>query len=273
MAFDWNKFKQAVKDGNLKEAFGSQASAPAPQEPAAPVPAVAAPAPVKKKKQPAIVAAVSQDLKAIKSVAEEGKMQLFLKQVVVLLLVFLVVRYANGKLEEHKSKLRDQMSAIKIQQLNREDYLANKYQLLRLEPKFPDLSKKGDWLLRSLIDIFDSHNIAHNMDGNSREDASDPIYTVVSQTVLFQSQFNDLGKFLEDIENGDRLVRISDLSISKIEDSDLLGENKITVKFNALFPKEKYGPKLFKDYAQQMAQIQKEQKEAAAQTAQAGENK
>ena len=252
MAFEWNKLKQGVPGGKVGASGMDSSDIPMQPLDVLPVKKTAA------KKQPAFMRAISDRLTDVKNVLEEGKYSLFIKQIVVLLLVVLLVKGATSKLSEHKAKLKDQMAAIKIQQANRDDYLANKQQLLRLEPMFPDIAKKGDWLIRSLIDLFEEHGIKYTMDGNPTEDSSNPVYTTASLSVFIQSKFNDLGNFLADVENGNDLLRVSDFSIMKLGEGEELGENRITLKFNTVFPKEKYAPKLFKDYKQQMANIKKE---------------
>ena len=262
MAFDLNKVKQAFSAEKMKSLFPrKQTQTPAADASQAPAPA-AAPAPAKQpvsKKKAAItanpwVAQWQQGVRDIKSVLQEGKFKLFAKQVVVLLLVFLGVRYMGGKLSAEKAELSDKISAISIQQTNQEDYLENKDRLLRLEPLFPDMAKKNDWLLRQIMDTFEAHQIKPNIDGNVVEKAGDT-YTVVTQPVTFQQSYNELGQFLADIENGDPFLRISNMTITKLTDAASLGKNTVNLRFNTLFPKDKYAPRLFRDYTQQMKAI------------------
>ena len=169
--------------------------------------------------------------------------------------MFLLVRGASKKITEHQGVLKDKMTAINIQQLNKEDYLANKQHLLRLEPLFPNNTQKNEWFLRQLIDIFASHNLPSNIDGNISEDSSNRVYSVMSRPVTFQESFKGIGKLIADVENGADFLRISDVTISKLTDAASLGKNSVTLKFNTVFPKEKYAPQLFKDYKQQMEKI------------------
>ena len=203
------------------------------------------------------IANTKRGLMDLKATLEEGKYQLFVKQVVALLAFFLVVRFVCGKLAEKKSVLQDQIAAIAIQKDHKSEYLDNKQQLLYLEPLFPDISQKNEWMLRRLIKIFEDHRISPNMDGNVAEN-SGAVYTQMSQRVTFQQGYASLGRLLEDIENGADFLRISDISLVKLT-GDNLGENTVNIQFNTIFPQEKYGPKLFKDYNQQIQKIQAEQ--------------
>ena len=203
------------------------------------------------------VSAFKKGLLDVKTVIEEGNYKLFLKQLIFLLIVFICATFLMGKMAAQKAIIVDKVAALAIQKENQGDYLANKERLLRLEPLFPDLSQKGDWLLQTLMKEFDSHKIQANIDGNVIENADDT-RVVISQDVSFQQGFSDLGNFLADVENGDDFVRITELSITKLLDPAVLGENSVKVRFNTVFPKEKYAKKLFKDYDKQMAQIQGE---------------
>lgn len=195
----------------------------------------------------------------IKNVLAEGKFTLFLKQFIVLAVVFLLVRAVNGKLSARKTELKNSITAISMQQTSKEDYLNNKDHLLRLEPLFPDIEKKSDWMPSTLMALFGNHDLAPKLDGNFAENEQ-KTYTVVSQNLSWQQSYENLGKMMADMENGDAFLRVSEVSISKLVGPEDLGNNNVTVKFNTVFPKAKYASKLFKDYKQQMDKIQAQQK-------------
>ena len=197
-------------------------------------------------------------LRDIQNVIAEGKFSLFVKQVIVLAVVFLLVKTVNGKLTAHQNELKDKMTAITIQHTNKEEYLSNKDHLLRLEPLFPDMEKKSDWMPSTLMTLFGNHDLSPKLDGNFAENAQS-MYTVVSQNISWNQSYEALGKMLADMENGDAFLRVSEVSISKLMGKEELGQNAVTVKFNTVFPKVKYAPKLFKDYKQQMEKIQAQQ--------------
>ncbi len=213
------------------------------------------------------VAELKRGLEDVQVVAHEGKFNLFVKQIVVLLGLFLLVRFMNGKLAESKAKIKDQVASINIQQANEGYYTENKQQLLRLEPMFPDIEQKNDWMLRRLINIFETHNITPDIDGNFTE-TTQKTYTMLVQPVKFEQSFAEIGKLIADIENGDDFLRLSEVTISKQTAPEALGKNAVNVTFNTVFPKEKYASKLFKDYAQQIKKIQAEKDATTPQTQQ-----
>lgn len=213
-----------------------------------------------------------QGLLDIRAVIEEGKFSLFVKQVVVLLAVFLLVRYGYKNLAVQKAKIKDDMEALQIQQLNKSDYLENKNYLMHLEPLFPDVAQKREWMLVRLSDIFEKHKIQANIDGNISEN-SQQFYIVGSQPVTFQENFKRVGELVADIENGDDFFRITNFVLTKQTDKASLGNNAVAIQFNTVFPKNKYAAALFKDYAAQLEQIKKEKAKAAAKAAQSAEKK
>ncbi len=219
-------------------------------------------------------ASFQQGLKDIKSVLEEGKFALFAKQLVVLLVVFLLVRYGYKTMHEKQEKIKDDMAALQIQQVSKADYEDNKQHLLRLEPLFPDIGQKQEWMLVRLSDIFEKHKIPVNIDGNITEN-SQGSYLVASQSVTFADTFQRIGEFLADLENGDDFLRISSVVITKQTDQEHLGTNAVSLQFNTAFPNTKYAATLFKDYNQQMERIKLEQaaEKDKAETPQTAEGK
>ncbi len=197
-------------------------------------------------------------LQDIKSVLEDGKFALFAKQLVVLLVVFLLVRYGYTNMDAKKAKIKDDMAALQIQQINKSDYEENKQHLLRLEPLFPDIGKKQEWMLVRLSDIFEKRKIQANIDGNPEEHPQ-ASYLVSSQLVTFMEDFQRIGELLSDIENGEDFFRISSIVITKQTDKEHLGTNAVAIQFNTAFPNHKYAATLFKDYNQQMERIKLEQ--------------
>ena len=249
MALDLEKLKQKFSADKMKSLLSGKK---APEG-----------APVSKEENPLIVNA-KQGFNDVKTVFEEGKYKLFVGQIVALALVFLLVKYASGKLVEHQNDLWKKMKAINMEELNKDDYLANKQHLLQLEPLFPDNNQRNEWFLRQMIDLLDSHNLPSNISGDISEDSSNSVYIVMLRPLNTEQTFKEVGKLISDIDNGDEFLRVSDITISKMTDSASLGKNKVTMTLGTVFPKEKYASKLFKDYAQQMVKLQ-QQKAAAAQ--------
>ena len=94
----------------------------------------------------------------IQTVAQEGNVKLFVKQFVAVLVVFLLLRYANGKFDDKVRNFNGQVDAIRVQQTSEQEYQANKTKLLSLEPKFPNIESKNEWLLSQILGIFKAAN-------------------------------------------------------------------------------------------------------------------
>ncbi len=240
MAFDLEKIKKNLASGKLGNMFPKKGQD----------------MPVWAKQSPKLEE-LKAGLRDIKNVLAEGKFSLFVKQFVVLAGVFLLVRTVNGKLNAHNAELKDKMSAITIQQTNKGEYLSNKDHLLRLEPLFPDIEQKSDWLPSKLMALFSKHDLSPKLDGNFSENAKGNL-TIVSQPISWQQSYKKLGEMMADLENGEDFLRVSEVSIAKLTGKEELGDNTVTVRFNTVFPKEKYAQKLFKDYKQQMEKINAE---------------
>ena len=203
----------------------------------------------------------------------EKKFPLFAKQVIVLAVVILLAKAINAKLVSKKAQIKNDIAAIHMQQNSKEEYLSNKEHLLRLEPLFPDIDKKSGWMPSMLMELFGRHDLSPVIDGNFVENVQ-KTYSVVSQNISWQQSYRDLGGMLEDLENGNAFLRVSEVSISKLTGKEELGSNDVTIKFNTVFPKVKYAPLLFRDYKQQMEKIQAEQEASGrAASANAGEAK
>ncbi len=201
----------------------------------------------KGKKSVKLLDSVKKGLKDIKLVLEEGNYKLFLKQLIVIIVLIFAYRYVNTMLHNQQDGIAGQIEAVHAQQNNEQAYLTNKKKLLELEPRFPDLETKNDWLLRQVVAIFKGSTIQPSIGSSQLENTSNNGYTVVSLPVSFETSYHDFGKLLASIENKDEMLRISEFFIDKQENS--LGSNNIKIQINTIFPKEKIAKTMFKEEA------------------------
>ncbi len=205
----------------------------------------------------------------IQTVAQEGNFKLFLKQFIAVLLVFLLFRYLGGKFDAKISNYVGQMDAIRVQQTSEREYEANKRELISLEPRFPDADSKNEWLLSQILGIFKGANLTPQIEGTQSEDSSNSSYVAASLKVNTEMNFLQFADFLASVENRKAFVKVSEISVIKSTESDKLGSNKISLRFNTIFPKEKIAKSLFKDYdkiiKEQKAAAQAKKQQAAAQ--------
>ena len=198
----------------------------------------------------------------IQTVAQEGNVKLFVKQFVAVLVVFLLLRYANGKFDDKVRNFNGQVDAIRVQQTSEQEYQANKTKLLSLEPKFPNIESKNEWLLSQILGIFKTANITPQIEGQQTEDTSNSTFVAASLRVNTEMGFTPFAEFLAGIENLDEYIKVTEFSIAKQQEASKLGVNKVSMRFNTIFPKEKIAKGLFKDYDKiiQEQQIQKSSK-------------
>ncbi len=203
----------------------------------------------------------------IQTVAQEGNFKLFLKQFIAILVVFLAFKFLSGKFAEKIANYEGQMEAIRVQQTSELEYQSNKKKLLSLEPRFPDISAKNEWLLSQILGIFKAAEITPQMEGSQAEDSSNASYVAASLRVNADMEFDQFAEFLANVENKEEYVKVSEFSLAKETDPEKLGHNKISMRFNTIFPKEKIAKSLFKDYDKIMEEqkaAKQAQKEATA---------
>lgn len=211
-----------------------------------------------------IVADLKKGFQDIQTVAQEGNLKLFVKQFVAVLVVFLLFRYCNGQFAAKISNYNGQMEAIRMQQTSEQEYQANKTKLMSLEPRFPDVESKNEWLLSQVLGIFKEAKVTPQMEGTQTEDDSNASFLAASLLVNAEMSFDAFANMLAGVENKDDYVKISEFSISKLTESEKLGQNKITLRFNTVFPKEKVAKSIFKDYDKLIQQQQAAQAGQAA---------
>lgn len=197
---------------------------------------------------------IKKGFQDIQTVSQEGNFKLFLKQAITILVVFLAFRYANGEFNKKLSNIKGQRDAIKVQKSSEREYLQNKEKLIMLEPRFPDVSAKNEWLLSQVLSIFKEANLTPAVSGTQTEDASNSNYTLVSLGVSTDTSWSTFANFLAGIENRTDLIRVSEFSLTKDTNPENLALNKISMKINTVFPKEKVGKSIFKDYDKLVAE-------------------
>ena len=112
-----------------------------------------------------IVENLKKGFQDMQTVAQEGNFKLFAKQIVAVVLVFFLFRYLSGKFTQQENNFRGQMEAIRVQQTSEREYQANKEKLISLEPRFPNISDKNEWLLSQILGIFKAADLTPQMEG------------------------------------------------------------------------------------------------------------
>lgn len=191
------------------------------------------------------VESIKKGLNDIKTVLEEGNYKLFLKQAITIAALIFGFNQLQKHFDEKDHKVVGQMDAINTQQQNESDYLANKKKLLELEPLFPDISAKNDWLLRQVVAVFKTTKLTPKITSAQSEDTSNSGYVVASIPVDLAVSYKEFGRFLAGMENLKELLRISEFTI--VKQTEPIGQNTVRIKINTVFPKEKIAKTMFKD--------------------------
>ncbi|MDD7501614.1 MAG: hypothetical protein PUK74_01100 [Elusimicrobia bacterium] len=209
-----------------------------------------------------IVENLKKGFQDMQTVAQEGNFKLFAKQIVAVVLVFFLFRYLSGKFTQQENNFRGQMEAIRVQQTSEREYQANKEKLISLEPRFPNIAEKNEWLLSQILGIFKAADLTPQMEGGQTEDASNATFVAASLRAGSEMSWPKFTEFLAGIESYDDYVKVSEFSLEKNTDPNQLGNNKVSLRFNTVFPKEKIAKSLFKDY-DKIVKAQQEAKKKA----------
>lgn len=192
---------------------------------------------------------LKQGLQDMKTVAQEGNFKLFLKQGIAILVIFLLFRFVSGKNQEQMEQYEGEIKAIETQQTSEQEYLRNKELLLKLEPLFPDISSKNEWMMSQILSIFKDAKLDPTISSGQSEDTSNPTYTLARMEVSTNAAFPRFAEFLATIENREEFLKVSSFTLKKDPSTSALGNNQISMRFNTIFPKEKIASRLFKDAA------------------------
>ena len=208
-----------------------------------------------------LIEVLKNGFKDLAIVLQEGNFKLFLKQGVAVLLIFLLFRHVTGKNMARMDSYRTEMDAIEAQRASENDYLRSKETLLDLEPHFPDIESKNEWLLSQILGIFREGNLVPQVNGDQSEDVSNGMYVAAGYDVSTNANYFRFADFLADIENRDELLKVSSFTIKKDTNPANLGNNQIVMRINTIFPKEKIAGRMFKDYEQQLEKRRQKQEE------------
>lgn len=201
-----------------------------------------------KLKSKQILTSSKQGLQDIKTVFEEGNVKLFLKHFIVLIVLILAFHYISGALNTRTEGIKTKIEALQAQQNSEKEYLAGKAKLLKLEPRFPDISSKNDWLLKQMDTIFRESPIKQRKVSSSQtENNNNSAYSVISVPVDLTATYTEFANLLATVEGRDEFLKVSEFSLMKNGISEDLGTNSIKMRIDAVFPTEKVAKKLFKD--------------------------
>ncbi len=203
------------------------------------------------------VLSLQQGFKDIQTVFQEGNAKLFLKHFVALIAIIVAWKMAIGSFDKKISDYQTSISSLQVQRSSEKEYLSNKKLLITLEPQFPSVDEKDEWLRQKLINEFDKLGIVRQIAEQQTETAGAGS-VIASRSVEFTASFNDFMRVLLELENQPDYLKVSEFTLDKDTDIERIGLNKISIRVNTAFPNERVANKqLFKDYDQLMEKLQK----------------
>ncbi len=115
-----------------------------------------------------------------------------------------------------------------------EDYENSKTRLASLQRRLPRIADKGEWLNYLLTET--SRKAGVSIESRTAQTETEvSSYLVVSREVSTTTTYASLGRWLADIENSPIFVRITDLQMSRPDNSP--GMVKVTFTISTVFPR------------------------------------
>jgi hypothetical protein len=206
-----------------------------------------------KGKSKQVLVSTKQGLRDIWTVVEEGGFKLFLMQAIAIMILVLLFRWVSGKLDDRNENIKGRAEALQAQQSNEKEYMSSKSKLLNLEPRFPDIDARNNWLLKEVDTVFREYEIKPAPKvGSQTEDTNNSAYTVVSVPIELTATYAEVGNLLAKVEGREEFLKVSEFLLTKNPISkDSLGTNSVKLRIDAVFPAEKVAKVLFKDAPKQ----------------------
>ncbi|MCG2726180.1 MAG: type 4a pilus biogenesis protein PilO [Elusimicrobia bacterium] len=148
----------------------------------------------------------------------------------ILILYFMVYSPIGSKLENKKSKLLNIESIAEFY----EDYSNAKLKILYFQIQFPATKDKDDWLNHVLSSNAKKHGITFDSISAQKE-VEISNYWVVSREVSLSSDYDNVGKWICDMENSPIFLKITEFALKK--DPTKKGRVRVNLTLSTVFAK------------------------------------
>lgn len=136
------------------------------------------------------------------------------------------------------------LSSIEARQKYGMDFEQLQEKIVQKEARFVDSKDKSDWLSKVIRETCEKENIKINSIQQQREISLEDHYIKASVDFKFSSNFNQLVKVIERLENNPYLIKIARIEINKSPGPGDLARVAVTVTVEAIFAKKKLAEKL-----------------------------
>ena len=175
---------------------------------------------------------IKGSLADIKNMVLEYNYKPFVLPIVIVVVLYFALTYLNKGATQMVTEVRNKVEAQKAEIANEQEYKTSKAIYEELAEHLPPFEKRNEWLLAEMLAIFDKVKVLPSRTGKHNLEESG-IFVLSSITYEVESDFAELGRLMESIENHDKFLRVSELAIARMEGN--LGRLKTSFRVNTVF--------------------------------------
>lgn len=175
---------------------------------------------------------IKDSLADIKNMILEYNYKPFILPIVIVVVLYFLLSYLNTGATQMVTEVRNRVEAQKAEIANEQEYKASKAVYEELVKRLPPFEKRNEWLLAEMLALFDKVKVVPSRTGKHNLEESG-IFVLSSITYEVESDFAELGRLIESIENHEKFLRISELSVTRMEGS--MGKLKTNLRVNTVF--------------------------------------
>lgn len=162
---------------------------------------------------------------------EPFKKPLLMAAPALLILYAAVYSPSSVKLQEKMTEV-EHLAAISVHYVDFNGMMATKSELRR---KMPLAKDKGEWLSYILTSTSKNHGITFDALMAQEEQKAGPL-TLVSRGASVTSTYEQIGKWLAEVENSKIFLKVTDLQIARNKLTP--GTVKVTISLSTVFPND-----------------------------------
>ena len=169
---------------------------------------------------------LKEDINNIKVLVLDRNWKLFFRPLLVILVVFIFVKYLNSNYQDKVAVMEKKIEAQQAEANNEKDYKFSKAKYQDLLAQLPPSAQKDEWILLQLTAITNRLQLKDFIKSEKGQNSSYGIFEISTAVVVGELTYNQIGRLVESIENNPQFLRINRLSLTRKE-SDL---GKISVR-------------------------------------------
>ncbi len=178
---------------------------------------------------------IKAGLSDVKNMALERNYKPLIRPIIAIVLAYMGVNFLNGFALEKLGDTRQKMEAQKVEADTDAEYRRSKQTFVTLKQKLPPFDRKDEFILAQTVNIFQSAGLNSTRTGKNTTETSG-IFTISSVDVEAELTYEELGKLVQAIENGEFYMRISNLNVNRQSSTTAASDKlKVSMKLNTLF--------------------------------------